>query len=730
MKKFIFPLAAAVMMAVFYLWSPFNAAGDKNEALMESGGKLLIPQRNVAIAAVSLKDANLEFTRARDIVGLRALQEAFIALPGVSKVESILSVSRVILEGDDIIISRAIPPEDEDVTDEYLAELSGEMASFPELAPYISAEQDTLLFYVYYANSISPLEIYRGLKALQAEWPLPFDFTGRAPIIAAAESLLTKDVSLFFPILGIMVIVILSLFRSLMAVFMSLGLMSIAMAASWLFVGFLGIANSPLLLLIPVFSLGLLSDYLIHYFYHRLYSPLTAPEVSLKKLLMFPLSLTALSTLIGFLSLSLINGSGHLQLGILTAFSVALTWLGVFYWCDLAPCRKSAKPLMVHFQRFQGRLFARITKYRYLYFAAIAAALVWGILSLSKITIEPYPIGQLPPATTIKKADAIINDKFFGSVPFFIEIDTGEANGMLKKSAMLELDRIHRAVDKAETGFSYSVLTVLKQMHYYFTEERDTFLSTAQYDDFYDALIEQYLLYFSSGVEPAEYESMADSSYRVFSIKGLIYYRDYNDLDSFIGLLHSLEAEFPENWSMEIHGMARQLETEHNNLRGNWILSFTGGSLLIFIMVLIFYRSLSLAALSLIPGFVSMIISFGFIHLAGISIDVFSIIFVSIITGLVIDYSIHTLAALNHLGDIQSLEGAFSEIIGFSGIPIFLSFLTSLLSFSVLFLSSFRGARSLGFLLFVSLVLSFFFSLYLIPLIILPIKLNRRKTNG
>jgi predicted RND superfamily exporter protein len=119
-----------------------------------------------------------------------------------------------------------------------------------------------------------------------------------------------------------------------------------------------------------------------------------------------------------------------------------------------------------------------------------------------------------------------------------------------------------------------------------------------------------------------------------------------------------------------------------------------------------------------------MVISFGLISMAGISIDAFSIIFVAIITGLVIDYSIHTLVALDQIKEVESLEEGFSRIIGYSGIPIFLSFLTSLLSFSVLFLSSFSGARNLGFLLLASLILSFFLSLYLIPLIILPIHIK------
>lgn len=218
---------------------------------------------------------------------------------------------------------------------------------------------------------------------------------------------------------------------------------------------------------------------------------------------------------------------------------------------------------------------------------------------------------------------------------------------------------------------------------------------------------------------------MVNSSYRVFSIKGYLYYTDYRQMENFLELIDRIDSTLPENWSLNIHGMARQLEQEQTALRRNWIFSFLSGSLLIFVTVLIFYRKLSLALISLVPGIISMLISFGFIRLAGISIDVFSIIFVAIITGLVIDYSIHTLAALNLIKQVENLEEGFSTIIGFSGIPLYLSFLTSLLSFSILFLSSFRGARTLGFLLLISLGISFILSLYLIPLVILPRRLKK-----
>ncbi|MBN2626411.1 MAG: efflux RND transporter permease subunit [Spirochaetales bacterium] len=721
-----------LLIVIFFTWSPFydSSSRDTVDTYAEQEGELLVPQRNVVIAVLDLKQAGLSFTNPDDVRLLLELQNGFIALEGLSRVESILNASQVISVNDDIIVRRAVPGEPEEITPTYLQNLSRELPSFPELSPYINGNQDTLLFYLYFGNKTPSRQINLALKQIQKEWHdrLPFEYTGRGPIIAETESLLTGDIVLFFPLLLIMVTAVFSFFRNLRSVLVSLFLILMAVLFSYGLIHFLGFSDSPLILLIPVFSLGLLSDYLIHYFYHHFFSPRYEGFPGVRKVLFFPLSLTALSTLTGFLSLSLINGSGHLQLSLIISLAVVMTWLGVFFWLDSSSYPVYERKLLPRFQSFQIRLFATLARHRIILFLLILLALVWGGIQLFHLTIEPYPIEQLPPSTTIKKADAKINREFYGTMPFFIEVDTGEGSSLLTKDTILTVDRIHRELAEGNVGYAFSLLTVLKRMNFYFMGDEESFLTTGEFDDFFPALIEQYLLYYSSSVDPLEYESLLDNSYRYFSIKGMIYYKSSRDLNSFFDNMERIESSLPEGWILTVNGMVKQLEEEQSNLRKNWVLSFIGGSLLIFLTVLFFYKKLSLAMISLIPGAISMIISFGIIGTAGLSIDTFSIIFVAIITGLVIDYSIHTLVALDKMGRVESLEKGFASIIGYSGVPIFLSFLTSLLSFSVLFFSSFKGARNLGFLLMISLILSFFFSLYLIPLIILPHRLKKEKS--
>lgn len=723
MKKVLFVFVVLLLALLAFFMIP---SGNDNivKAYQEADSQLLIPQRNVVIATIDLADSGISLFSREIIDLLENLNHDFTDIYGVTQVDSILNANTVRSDEDEIYISPIIPQKSER-TAVFFNELAQEIDEHPELKPYINDSMDSLLFYIYFGYKVSPSDMDGALMKVREKYSdIAFEYTGKSPIVAKTELLLTDDILVFLPLLLILVMVVFLSFRNIKAIVIAWGLILLAVFASYSFVRFIGVESSPMILLIPVFSLGLLSDYIIHNFYHLFYAPGSHDVYYVRRKLLFPLSLTAISTLAGFLSLLFINGSGHLLLGSVISASVLITYLGVFLWFPYMEFRIPSRNILLRFQNVQVRFFSFIVKRRRVIYIVLLAVIGWGLFLLPNLKIEPYPIEQLPEESTIKKADRIINKDFYGTLPYFIEIDTGSESGVLSMNALLALDKIHTLLDSSEVvGYSWSLLTVLRQLSYYFEGDRDLLLKSDMMGSF---VIEQYLLYYSSSVDPLEYESLVNASYRVCSVKGLLYYRNVDSLREFYGLIDQVNAMLPDRWTIKVHGMVSELKAEEISLKKNWIFSFSIGSFMIFIMVLIFYRKMRLALLSLIPGFISMIFSFGIISLAGISIDAFSIIFVAIIIGLVIDYSIHTLGAVNSLTNLTSAEDGFAFIINYSGKPIFLSFLTSIFSFSVLFLSSFRGARTLGLLLFSSLLVSFFLSVYLLPIIILPYKVKKK----
>jgi len=724
-KKVFFASIVLILALAAFFMVPSDT-DNVVKPYQEADSQLLIPQRNVVIATIDLDNSNISFFNEAAIELLENLNTDFIDITGVTQVDSILTANTVRSDEFEIYISPIIPEKTER-TEMFFTKLPVVIGEHPELKPYINNSMDSLLFYIYFGYKVSPADIDSSLMDLQMKYSdISFEYTGKSPIVAKTEILLTDDILVFLPLLLILVMVVFLSFKNVKAIVIAWMLIFISVFASYSFVRYIGLPNSPMILLIPIFSLGLLSDYIIHYYYHLFYAPGNRDRFYVRRRLVFPLSLTAISTLTGFLSLLFINGSGHLLLGSIISISVLLTYLGVFLWLPYFNYKTPSTDILPRFQKLQVRFFSFIIKKRKFIYIFLLAVIGWGLFLLPNLKIEPYPIEQLPEESTIKKSDKIINEDFYGTLPYFIEIDTGGEGQVLNVESLQKIDKIHALMDKNETvGYSYSLLTVLKQLSFYFEGNSNLLLKDTGMNSF---VAEQYLLYYSSSVDPLEYESLVNASYRVFSIKGLLYYKNVDTLTEFYSLIDQVTLSLPEGWSLKVHGMVSELKAEELSLKKNWVFSFVAGSFMIFIVVLIFYKKINLALLSLIPGFISMIFSFGLISLAGISIDAFSIIFVAIIIGLVIDYSIHTLGAIDSLSNLNSVEDGFSYIISYSGKPIFLSFLTSIFSFSVLFLSSFKGARTLGLLLFSSLLVSFFLSVYLLPIIILPYKLKKEKS--
>ncbi len=721
MKKYIYPLIMISLILCFFILTP--KGNDTISAYQESDSHLLMPQKNVVIATLNLKENNIKLSEISTIHILRELNNKFGDINGVNRIDSILNASIITSVNDDIEVTKFIK---KDITHEALKSQISKSELYPELKPYLNSNGDALLFYIYFGYSVDPSTILKSIEDVKNESSLIFSFTGKSPIIAITERLLSNDILIFMPILFIIIMVIFLTFRSLKAIAASWIIIFFSVSLSYSLITYLGISITPLILLVPVFALGLLSDYVIHYIYHLFYAPNIGDSFKVRRNLIYPLGLTALSTLTGFISLIYINASGHILLGAIIAISVFCTFAGVVLWLPYLKLKRPEKNLLPRFSYYQTALFEKLFKYKKVLFIFLTIGVIWGILKLPGLRTEPYPIEQLPEGTTIRRAETIINNDFYGSLPFFIEIDSGEPNMFLEKNSLVTLEKIHNILDKTdEVGYSYSLLTVLKRINYYFVGDEESLLSSTKYDDVYAALIGGFLLYYSSGVDPLEYESLVDPSYRFFSVKGFLKYKSVESLNNFYITVDKINSDLPKGWEISVHGVIDELENEKNGLTQNWIFSFFIGSFLIFITVLIFYKKIKLALLSLIPGFISMILSFGIISTMGVTIDSFSIIFVAIITGLVIDYSIHTLSALDKLPSVKTINEGFSYINSYSGIPIFLSFLTSLFSFSVLFLSSFKGARSLGLLLFASLIISFILSFYLLPIIILPTKISK-----
>jgi len=478
-------------------------------------------------------------------------------------------------------------------------------------------------------------------------------------------------------------------------------------------------------------------------FYHLRGSSGLGIQARVREYLAVPLSLTALTSIIGFASLTLLGGEGHILLAGTVGVSILVVYLLVLWWIPAIPWarwpeatqrKRTARSITNRVQRGLTIVFLFVYKLRYAFLALSLVVAALGILALPRLQVQPYPLGQFPTSATIIKAERVLNEKFSGTVPFTLEIDSGLAGSFIAKTGLQRLEGAHGVLSSnPDIGFQNSILTVLKRMHYYFNDADLRYLAIPDIEEEqrFSALVEQYLLFYSASASPESYEALIDSGHRIVSIQGILKYRGIATLTEFLSSLSQVRNELPSDWRIELSGPLNELLIRQKQLERNWFLAFAAGSFLIFFTVLIFFKNLKMSLLSLLPSLFILIVVTGISPVLGIQIDEYTIIIVAVSTGLTIDYTIHLLNSIRSIRDRTSVGQRTSNrrgpilrygysLIRSGGLPVFLSFLTSLIAFSSLYLSSFSGAAHFGFLISAAISSAFFIGVFLLPLFFLP----------
>jgi len=724
-------LCAAGLAIALTVWGP--AGGSGVEAVPPPDNDVRLPSQgeNVVAIAVDLSGRDGDgLDRAN--LSLIAQVDAFIrGLEGVRGYSSPLRATVVKATADDISARPFVPPELLDSYDLAAAEeLRRAYPLFPEIHPYWSADLRTVAFYLELGSRLPPEELVARLEVLQrtlAGDGVAVHFTGLRPIAVVVARLMTRDVRALLPFAGVLIAAVFLLtFGTARGVLLALAATASAAGIGYAVFTLLGAAETPLLVLLPVFAGGLLSDYAIHSGYHLGSFGDGSARVT-RGYLALPLALTAATTVIGFLSLIGLGSGAHLFVGVtvsagaLAALLLALWWMPAF---GSVRGRAHRVPRLITRRIRRLLVTAVMALARHRVAAALVLAVVAGLaaLNLPRLRPEPYPLHQLPEASTIVQAERIFNGKFAGTVPFAIEIDAGEPSAFVRRAPLERLAGVHGALaGSADVGHHQSLLTVIERINSYFTdgEPASRRLPDEPDPDAFERLVSQYLLFFAASANPAAYDALTDADFSAARVHGILRYRDFDTLLGFRDLIDALGAELPDGWALRVTGPVQDLLGHAARLRNGWLRTFGSGALLIFLTVLAAFRDLRLAALSLVPPCVILLAVAGAAPLFGVHLDDYTVIAIAVTLGLTVDYTIHVINALRRSRSARRPDDGATGRIRLavavargSGVPVFMSFLTSVVAFLSLALSSFAGAVHFGMMIAAAIAGAFVVSLY------------------
>jgi predicted RND superfamily exporter protein len=478
--------------------------------------------------------------------------------------------------------------------------------------------------------------------------------------------------------------------------------------------------------------------------------------------LALPVTMTSITTAVGFLSLTVSDIVPIFTLGIFVAvgtlLAMVLSLIFIPALLMVLPEKVSASQegsgtdenlsSGVHQVNFMDRLFQKSLDVMTAWVLRNARPVLLAALAICVISI--YGLSQVKVESSLEsyfQADAplvIANramEKMSGSRTINIVITkSGEEEPWKNPDNLKVVEEFQEFLaNEPRVKRTLSLVDLIKRISYAFNENRKEFNRLPNGFEFLESeeifeengqtvkrtvkreisgrdLIAQYLvLYENSGGDVLS--DVVDSEYLNLNLAVTISSNSTTEEEK---LLQSIEdyavRQFPQGFSMTSSGMVPINVATSNEVVTSQIRSLSGSILAVFLMLALIFRSVSRGLMGMIPLVFTVLFNFGVMGFFGVHLDIGTALVSSIVIGIGVDYSIHYLSSMFHeLAVGTELHDAISNTVRRSGKAITSNAVTVGFGFLALSVSEFLPLVTLSWMIWLTLNISALATMILIP---------------
>ena len=578
-----------------------------------------------------------------------------------------------------------------------------------------------------------------------------------SPVVNVSfNNYMQRDMKRFLPLVVLVMAITFFLnFRSPQGLF--LPLISLLTSTVWIMgtMGHLGLAITPLGISLPSLMVSVGSSYAIHIYNQYLSERegFTQSPAGFKKGLLSAMEHIAptvlfagLTTIIAFATLASSRLSAVREWGLLSA-------LGVTYSMVVAttlipsvlvlrhgsgkkglPVKKISTKKSRHPVELAVRLFTFLAT-RHPGKVVFATCLLIGfcLLGVSRIEVESDFLTYFKKSDPIRTSAALIDTKFKGRWGFNLLIDTQKSGGVLEPSFLKEMERLRAELSSSERkawsiGRTDAITDFLMIMNRAMNRDDPAFyrvpenpMDILDYFEIYGGEDE------NDDGRADTFEPLFDSKRRVANIVCRFTEGNGHSVGSTrMGIImEEIESwanqTLPEPMTAHITGFPK-IDVKITRFITWGQLSSLGLSLgVIFLIVLVRFRSIHGALLSLVPMGTAVVINFGVMGWFGIHLDMLTSIIASITIGIGVDDTIHFLNTYRQRTRLERLPmaEAVERTLSVSGRAITYTSLALIAGFLVLVTSNFTAVILFGCLMTLTMVATTVGALLVLPSLVL-----------
>ncbi len=594
-------------------------------------------------------------------------------------------------------------------------------------------------------NSQSRIEIVKRIKNLTDEYSQRnktiLHLSGMPYIRTAITGKVVEEMKLFLGLaILITALVLFFFFRSFQVVFFSLIVVFVGVAWSLGSIALLGYKITILTGLIPplIIVIGIPNSIFMLNKYQTEYARTRSQGIALAvmiKRIGFTTFLANVTTAIGFLVLYFTGSRMLMEFGMVAAINVMTTWVISFVLIPVVfsflppPALKQTRHLeSTRLNKILGKIDDYVRLKTSWIYITVVVILVVSLFGMTKLDTVGFVVDDLP-----KKDPVYIDMRFFeknfnGILPLEITVRSKEAGEILKPLSLQKINRLQKLLATyPEFSKSLSVVDGIKFSYQAFNDGNQKYYilpgssQLAEMSPYFGDMRDRESMFKnfidSSKTETRITAQMAD----IGSIKMNLLLKK---------LLPEIDSIFKsDQFTVKVTGNSLIFLKGNKYLFENLIESILLAIFLISIIMISLFMSMRMILISIIPSLIPLIITAGLMGFFHIALKPSTILIFSIAFGIASDQTIYFLTRYRQeikAAKRVSISAAVSATIKETGVSMIYTAIILFCGFMIFSASGFGGTAALGKLLSVTLLLSMFSNLILLPAFL--VSLERRIT--
>lgn len=438
-----------------------------------------------------------------------------------------------------------------------------------------------------------------------------------------------------------------------------------------------------------------------------------------------PMLFTSLTSAVGFASLSLADIPPVRVFGLFVAFGIMAAWLFSMTVVPAVISLMSEEKLKKRFAKEAARssIFDRflqpVGKFSYsrsksvLVLAFVILAL--GIVGILKIQINDNPVRWFKSGHPMRVADNVMNRLFGGTYMAYLAVEGERPETIKRPEVIAYIDRVqaHLEADPL-VGKTSSVADIVKRINLVLHDNDNTYYKVPDSRE----AVGQFLFLFQSSGDPDDLDNFVDRQARQANIWIQMKGGDNQEMEKVEQALTSFISSSPPPAGITLRwtGLTYINKVWQDLMVYGMLKAILGSFAVVFLLMLLAFRSLSLGLLSMVPLSVTILLLYGLVGWVGKDYDMPIAVCSSLSLGLAIDFAIHFLQRFRaHYAESKNLEETNRYMFGEPGRAIARNAVVISLGFLPLVASSLTPYVTVGFFFALLMAFSTLATLFLLP---------------